>query len=732
MLKKDVTILVYLHNNVSTIEACLNSIIYKSHQKFKEIIVIDDGSKDGSYELLNSYNNINIIKHEFLGIAKSINLQLIRIGSNDFVRINANVVIKSNNWLELLQNTAYQNEEIGIVGARLLFADGMIESDGRNFINGLGYEERFINVNKFKSNNSCKPRLIEVDSVNSAFSYYKNDVLKKIGCFDEYYFPLFTEDDDYCISARKNSFSIVADSVIQAYHFIPTKSPTEITLNDDNEKFISAFRDKQSFIQAEHFRYWKEKWIWDLKYPDLNLIRNLYGNTKICWNIGEKLKFSSSEKYPSVDLCIVTWNNLPLLKRMMDSLSKTEYPIDKINVYITDNGSNDGTVNYLKFLSTKFIFKVHTEFLSVNSGVAYGLNIAVIKGKGELVARIDDDVILTPGWLVNLVKVLLKRPYCGMTGPKVLNDNSIKSIQCADFVIFPSYSTHENEEDQGQADYISKASHLRGCCNLYRRDVFNNCGLFDIRFSPSQFEDPDHQVAIQAKGYEIIYNGHVSIIHKLTSGANNSYAALSNIEGNKLKFAGKWGINIYEILDRSIALSIEGRKIDIDANPSYKLNENVIINYSLKQEFCSSAEGIINFNQEKQIELNYFIESSLSNAIDQIKFNSLKNALSILHLAINIDPGRISTVLLLYLVYYRIGDVEQMNHFKDLLGILNKKNIDKLNLQNNFYKDNYFNKVISQLNLSPGECSLEEIIERLVFQNQFNLALFISMFLFEE
>jgi len=716
MKHKDVTVLIYLHNNIDTIEACLNSVINMSKQVIKEIIVIDDGSMDSSPELLTSFSRIKIIKHEFLGIAKSINLQLTNIGDNDLVRINANVVIKTENWLEQLQNTAYENEEIGIVGVRLVSADNRIETDGRSFINGLGYAERFVNINEFKLNQGCKQQIIEVDSVSSALSYYKNDVVKRVGNFDENYFPLFTEDDDYCISARNKNFSVAANSFIQAFHFIPSNIQSDFSLTGDNEKIVTALTDSIRFIQEEHFKYWGKKWLWDLKYPDLDLIRKLYGSTKICWNIGEKLKFCSGEEFPSVDLCIVTWNNLSLLKRMMKSLTSTEYPKEKINVYITDNGSNDGTVEYLKDLNKEFIFKVHPEFLPINSGVVYGLNLAIIKGKGELVARLDDDIVLPFNWLKDLVKVMLKRPYCGMICPKVLNDNSFHSIQSADFVAFPSISAHENEVDTGQVDYLSKASNLRGSCNLYRRDVFYNCGLFDIRFSPSQYDDLDHQIAVLARGYEIIYNGYVNVIHKLNSGLDKSDDGLSSFRGNQLKLFGKWGIKIYEILDKSIELSYEGRKIDINKHVSYPLKAGEDINFSLNKDFCISAEGLINFKQKMQNDFNHFIESLLNNAINQFKSNSLIKALSILHITLNFDPSRISTILFLYIVYFRMGDVEMASHFKYLLGILNKKNIAKLNLQNAFYKDNYFNKVISHLNLNSGKSDLEEIMKQLIIE----------------
>lgn len=727
-----VKILIYVHNNCETVELCLNAVVNMSGETPKEIIVIDDGSIDNSIEQLSGYEQIKIVKHEFLGITKAINQQLCNIGDNDLVRINGNVVIKTENWLDELQKTIYKSAETGIAGVRLLFADDRIETDGRNFVNGLGYEERHINLNAFKVNTDCKTQIIEVDSVCSALAYYKNDVLKTAGYFDENYFPMFTEDDDYCISARINNYSVISNSFIQAYHFIPVKSPTDLQLPVEQEEVFSPLTDYRKLIQGEHSKYWKSKWLWDLYYPDLNLIRKLYGKTGVCWNIGKKLKLECNEKFPSVDICLVTWNNLSLLQRMMESLAKTDYPQDKINIYITDNGSKDGTVDYLKLLEREYSFKIHNQFLPFNSGVAYGLNLAVIKGNGKLVARLDDDIILPADWLMELVKVIINRPYCGMTGPKVLNDNSIHSIQCTDFKLFPSYQTHENEIDTGQADYFSKTAHLRGCCNLYRRDVFENCGLFDIRFSPSQFDDPDHQISMLARGYEIIYNGYVAIIHKLNSGVNNSYAGLSNMLGNQHKFFGKWGNNIYELLDKSIEFSYEGRRIEIDDNISKNPVLETKVKYIRNNEFCAAATKVINFRIINQNNINLFIESFYKNVLEIFRSNNYHNAITVLHTALNFDPSRINTVLFLYITYFKLGALEKADHFKNLLKVLNKKNIDKLETQSEFYKEKYFKSIVSQLNMNPVHNSLETIIERLIIEQQFSLALFMSMFLFEE
>ena len=226
---------------MDTIEACISSIINSLSKVLKNIIVIDDGSIDGGGELLQSFGNIKIVRHGFIGIAKSINKLLAQIGDDDIVRINGDVIIKTEDWLEEFQKAAYANNQVGIVGARLLLADDRIETDGRNFINGIGYEERHLNLNAFKENGACKKQILEVDSVSSAFCYYKNEVIKKNGYFDENYFPLHAEDDDYCVTARKNNFSVVCNSFIQVYHFISVRTPTDLPIDkkyEDLEKII--------------------------------------------------------------------------------------------------------------------------------------------------------------------------------------------------------------------------------------------------------------------------------------------------------------------------------------------------------------------------------------------------------------------------------------------------------------------------------------------------------------
>jgi glycosyltransferase involved in cell wall biosynthesis len=103
---------------------------------------------------------------------------------------------------------------------------------------------------------------------------------------------------------------------------------------------------------------------------------------------------------------------------------------------------------------------------------------------------------------------------------------------------------------------------------VYRRDVLKKAGLFDLRFSPSQYDDPDHHIALAVQGYEILYDGRVGVVHALNSGAGQTFAAIANKNANQEKLFGKWGPEIWMILDRSLDESVEGRFLPNDGDIS--------------------------------------------------------------------------------------------------------------------------------------------------------------------
>lgn len=668
MSHRPVSIIIPCYNQASTLRACLESLLDITRYPQWEVIVVDDGSDDGSEKYCARARNIRLIRQGRSGLAKAVNMGINAAGNNDIVRLHADVLIEDPDWLDRLATAAATLPRAGVVGAKLVYADDRIQSEGRNIITGLGLRERYANRHAFLPDQPNPGEAREVDSVSGALAYYRREALSAAGGFDENYWPMGTDDDDFCIAARFYGFKIYVEPHVKGVHYTPCWSPTDKISFLDTEEKIKKYFSLKKFITTKHYSYWREKWGWDPQYPDLNEIRRLYKDTEICWQIGEPLRFTWKEWPPTIDACLVTWNNYALLRRCLESLARTAYPKDRLKVFIVDNASRDETASYLQELAPTFPFPMEVIRLPVNSGVVTGLNWALLRGKGQLVARLDDDIILPPQWAAALKEVFRKRPFAGVVGPKILDDNAHHSIQCGPYRLFPKVYGHDGELNAGQADYLARATHVRGCCNLYRRDALERAGLFDLRFSPSQYDDPEHHIAMAAAGYEIIYDGTVEVVHKLTNGVAMTYAAQSNKEGNEHKLFGKWGQDIYEILDKTLDFSREGRSLPENGDTSKYLDRGpepsrfprlTSISWKeMEQRFCLDQLAR-RTKRIQEYDIGQVIDTYLTKAAIRRRDGYLREVPELLHTALNLAPGNPLTLEELSRAYDDLGQLER-------------------------------------------------------------------------
>jgi GT2 family glycosyltransferase/glycosyltransferase involved in cell wall biosynthesis len=567
-----VAIVIPSFNSLATLRACIASIRETAGYADYRITVVDAGSTDGTLEWLSSESEIELLEASGPCVASAVNTGILASAPADVVRVHADVVFETAGWLKRLVEAATLLPEAGVVGVKLVYPGGRIQSVGRHIVHGLGAHEQHANRQAFGPDKDDRGPAVEVDSVPGAVSYYRRTALDDVGGLDENYTPAHWDDDDFCMMARWHGYKVYVDPAIRAVHHTSAWSPTTKTWIPDHENELPALPIPKlhTLVTARHVDYWHEKWGWNPRHPDVNEIRRLYGDTEICWQIGGSMRFQPQQWPPAVDVAMVTWNNVEKLAECLQSLAHTTYPA--LRVYIVDNGSTDRTLEYLEQLESQFPFPLHVTSLPVNTGVAVGLNWAITQGEGELVARLDDDVSLPPDWLSKLVQNFRKRPYAGVVGPKILNNNSNRDIQCAGFRHYPYAYGHDSEPDHGQADYLARSVHVRGCCNVYRRDALDRCGLLDLRYSPSQWDDPDHHVSFAKAGYEILYDGTVAVVHELTNGKAQSQAAIANQLANRSKLDGKWGTDVWAILDRALELSREGRFLPPDGDTSAYLS----------------------------------------------------------------------------------------------------------------------------------------------------------------
>ena len=425
MSQPAVSIVIPNYNDEPTLAACIQSVITHTNYPDWNIIVVDDGSTDKSLLKLKSHPRLKIIRQGHLGVAAALNAGFAAAGDRDVVRLHADVVIETPDWLSRLVETLTQQPQAGVVGVKLVYPDGRIQTEGRNIINGVGFHLRHRDRKGFTPDGGNNGKAVEVDAVHGALAYYRRAVITAVGGVDEKYGHAWTEDMDFCVAARHAGFKIYVAPSVTAVHYARCWGPTSMIRIGGTENTLRqiAWLAKHQ-AERSQAKYWEAKWGWNPYYPDLNKIRRLYGHTEICWQIGEPMRYRPQSDLPTVDCCLVTANNLPLLKRCLESLAKTDYPLDRIKVYIADNGSTDGSIPYLESLAGNYPIEIILTQLPLNTGVPVGLNWAVLQGKGELMGRLDDDIVLPPNWLKLMVEDLRNRPFAGCVGPKILNDDA--------------------------------------------------------------------------------------------------------------------------------------------------------------------------------------------------------------------------------------------------------------------------------------------------------------------
>lgn len=116
-------------------------------------------------------------------------------------------------------------------------------------------------------------------------------------------------------------------------------------------------------------------------------------------------------KKPRFSISVLNWNGKHLLKKSIESaLAQTYRPIE---VILVDNGSTDGSVEFVKKLFGK---KVEVIALKENQGYSRGHNIGFQRSRGKWTALMSNDVILDKNWVSEVMKTVSSEAKAGVIG----------------------------------------------------------------------------------------------------------------------------------------------------------------------------------------------------------------------------------------------------------------------------------------------------------------------------
>jgi len=213
---------------------------------------------------------------------------------------------------------------------------------------------------------------------------------------------------------------------------------------------------------------------------------------------------------PKVCIIIVNWNGKELLEDCLSSLFKlTDYPNYK--VIVVDNGSTDGSVEFVK----KNFPKADVLALDKNYGFSKGVNMGAaycIKkyNPDYLLILNNDTMIVDKNWIKELVKTAEKDKRIAIVGVKTLQPDGRLDGSYYDFI-----STEHIgflEEDPNKYSFICNVTGVGGSCFLLRVSLVKKIGLLDETYFYGP-DDIDICLRYRKKGYRVVYNGLVRIIH---------------------------------------------------------------------------------------------------------------------------------------------------------------------------------------------------------------------------
>ncbi len=220
---------------------------------------------------------------------------------------------------------------------------------------------------------------------------------------------------------------------------------------------------------------------------------------------------------PLVSVIIVNWNGKHLLGECLDSLFAQSFK--NFEVIITDNGSKDGSTEYIRGRYPK----VRLVELPENVGYAGGNNAGIGIALGKYLAFLNNDTKVDPAWLENLIKEAeTGLSSVGMWASKILTYDDPGVIDNVGLLIYPDglgRGKGRLERDQGQYDKRAEALIPSGCAALFRRAVLDDVGLLDKDFF-AYADDVDLGLRARFAGWGCVYVPAAKVYHKYSSSSS--------------------------------------------------------------------------------------------------------------------------------------------------------------------------------------------------------------------
>lgn len=251
--RRPVAIVILTWNALSFTERCIDALRTVTEHPAWRVIVVDNGSTDGTVDWLRSQDGLTVIENgRNLGFTKGCNIGINASSPDeDIVLMNNDIIVVDPHWLERLQDVAYADPMTGVVGTRLVDGEGRINHLG-SFMQPVALMGQQMGGLERDINQAVQDKPVEC--VVFAQAYLRRDCIDEVGLLDEDLFAYF-EDTDYCFRAIRAGRKVMYAGTVCPVHFHNTST------KENKVDFWSIYNKSRKVFQrkwaqwVEHDRY---------------------------------------------------------------------------------------------------------------------------------------------------------------------------------------------------------------------------------------------------------------------------------------------------------------------------------------------------------------------------------------------------------------------------------------------------------------------------------------------
>ena len=248
-----VSIVIPVYNQCEYTYNCLKSILMNSGECSYEVIIANDCSTDLTTQFGDVAKGINIINNkDNLRFLLNCN-NAAKYAKGEYLLFLNNDTQVQQDWLQPLVDLMEKDATTGMVGSKLIYADGYLQEAG-----GILWDDAsaWNYGNRQNPNDSEFNFVHETDYISGAAIMIRTKLWKEIGGFDERFVPAYCEDSDLAFEVRKHGYKVVYQPKSVVVHFEGISNGTDVTTGqkkyqvENQKKFYEKWEDE---LKQNHF-----------------------------------------------------------------------------------------------------------------------------------------------------------------------------------------------------------------------------------------------------------------------------------------------------------------------------------------------------------------------------------------------------------------------------------------------------------------------------------------------